>query len=465
MKKLLVVGVIVLFIGMTISSTGYNLEQQSTIVTIDGNTLYVGGTGTGNYSKIQDAIDNASNGDTVFVYDDSSPYYENLEVDKRINLIGKNRDTTVIDGNNKTDVIRITSDWVNISGFMIKNSGIYGEEYGGITIRTNFNTITGNNIISNMIGINLRFSTNNNITGNTISLNDMDGINLWDESNSNTITSNNIASNNEEGINIHGSNNVIMGNTITLSYSGGIVLRGESNTITGNTITSNNWNGICFTFSSSMNNLSLNTITNNNASGIRLSESHNNSIFKNTILRNRYSGIVIGSSYDIIIEKNIISETFEDDHNGEGIVLINSWNTSISNNYISDNVNGIIFIKSSSNQIFHNVITNNTRYGINFWSFASSNNIIFRNSITDNKFGIKLTNSSNNKINSNNFIRNQRQAKFIGCKNTWEANYWNRMRFLPKLIFGRLGMHGLSYDIPWINIDWRPASEPYDIGV
>jgi len=35
---------------------------------INENTLYVGGIGNGNYSKIQDAIDNASVGDTVFVF-------------------------------------------------------------------------------------------------------------------------------------------------------------------------------------------------------------------------------------------------------------------------------------------------------------------------------------------------------------------------------------------------------------
>ena len=32
------------------------------------NTLYVGGSGEGNYTKIQDAIDDASDGDIVFVY-------------------------------------------------------------------------------------------------------------------------------------------------------------------------------------------------------------------------------------------------------------------------------------------------------------------------------------------------------------------------------------------------------------
>ena len=51
-----------------------------------GNNLYVGGTGEGNYTKIQDAIDDASDMDTVFVY--NGTYYENVFIDKTINLIG-----------------------------------------------------------------------------------------------------------------------------------------------------------------------------------------------------------------------------------------------------------------------------------------------------------------------------------------------------------------------------------------
>ncbi len=55
-----------------------------------GITLYVGGTGAGNYSTIQSAIDAASSGDTVFVY--NGIYYENVVLNKDdINLIGENK--------------------------------------------------------------------------------------------------------------------------------------------------------------------------------------------------------------------------------------------------------------------------------------------------------------------------------------------------------------------------------------
>ena len=49
-------------------------------------TLTVDDSGGANYTKIQDAIDNASVGDTILVY--SGTYYENVDVNKQLNLIG-----------------------------------------------------------------------------------------------------------------------------------------------------------------------------------------------------------------------------------------------------------------------------------------------------------------------------------------------------------------------------------------
>lgn len=82
------------------------------------NIFYVGGSGEGNYSRIQDAIDNASNGDMVFVYDDSSPYYEQVIINKIITLIGENKETTIIYGN-----IQFLTDGVTITGFSIYTGG------------------------------------------------------------------------------------------------------------------------------------------------------------------------------------------------------------------------------------------------------------------------------------------------------------------------------------------------------
>lgn len=50
--------------------------------------------------------------------------------------------------------------------------------------------------------------------------------------------------------------------------------------------------------------------------------------------------------------------------------------------------------------------------------------------------------------------------------NKWSRNYWDRPRLLPKPIIGTRRIvinEDLFLDIPWVNFDWHPAQEPYDI--
>ena len=109
LKKVLVIGIIVLFISVSvIPITGSLLIKKQILINneipnISGNTrgniYYVGGTGPNNYTKIQDPINDANDGDTIFIYNDSSPYYENVYVDykENINLIGEDTNTTIVD--------------------------------------------------------------------------------------------------------------------------------------------------------------------------------------------------------------------------------------------------------------------------------------------------------------------------------------------------------------------------------
>ena len=114
MQKIFVTVIFCMLLGSAFTIF-YPIEKCSA----SANTLYIGGSGPGNYSTIQDAIDMASVGDTVFVY--SGLYYENLIVNKTIDLIGINKETSIIDGNGSGDVVKITSDFVNIKGFTIQN--------------------------------------------------------------------------------------------------------------------------------------------------------------------------------------------------------------------------------------------------------------------------------------------------------------------------------------------------------
>ena len=78
-RKGLVIGILILMLGVNIGSTFAGDVDVKTMSSVgfDGNTLYVGGSGPGNYSSIQGAIDDTVDGDTVFVYsgvyDDYNP--------------------------------------------------------------------------------------------------------------------------------------------------------------------------------------------------------------------------------------------------------------------------------------------------------------------------------------------------------------------------------------------------------
>ena len=76
-------------------SIGENTKYDFVLTPL-GKTLYVGGSGAGNYTTIQSAIDDANSGDTVFVY--SGIYFENVIVNKTISLTGEDRNSTIIDG-------------------------------------------------------------------------------------------------------------------------------------------------------------------------------------------------------------------------------------------------------------------------------------------------------------------------------------------------------------------------------
>jgi parallel beta-helix repeat protein len=226
MKKLLVVGVISLFLVLTVSpSTGFNLEKQPTVSSLDGKTLYVGGSGPNNYSIIQDAIDDANDGDTVFVYDDSSPYYEiNVHVNKEIDLVGEDKNTTAIIGDSygTNNVIKITADHATLSGFTIQKSGggatnVLSMTKAGVYNTHANNTEIFNNIIENNMGegICLRTSHHCIVRDNIIRKNKKRGLLVFSGCTDAFITGNTIRNNSID--NVH-------------------VLNGDGITITGNNI-------------------------------------------------------------------------------------------------------------------------------------------------------------------------------------------------------------------------------------
>jgi len=243
--------------GLSIPSTGRVMEQPST-VSSNSNTLYVGGSGEGNYTKIQDAIDNASDGDTVFVYDDSSPYYENLSINKSIDLIGEENYKPIIDGGGSWHVVDIYADNVTINGFRIQS-----DENHGIVLHSDYNCISNNIIKNHLCGIEGFDSSYNNI-------------------------SHNIITGKYDGIDLSGSFNEIIGNTIIShkDYDGtGIFLQATFYNRIERNVIKYCYFGITI-FCSSHNIISQNIIQNNTALGIFLAITSKTKIIENNFINN-----------------------------------------------------------------------------------------------------------------------------------------------------------------------------------
>ena len=297
LKKVLIILSIILLLIIGIAPTsGLIFQNESLIINQNSYTLYVGGIGQGNFTKIQDAIDFAKNGDTIFVFDDSSPYYENILIDKSINLIGENRHSTIIDGMELGNVIEISANYVEISKFTIQNCSKGSS--AGIRGSTNFSTITNNNIIfNNWSGLVLKYSHYNRINNNIINSNRWLGFYLG-TCNNNVISGNTIISNVNEGFFQYNSqNNILSGNLVSKNECGIILSRYCTNNMIAGNIIINNEYGIRFheTYGN-------NTIRNNairfNMYGISLEYSYLNKIVNNNFVRNIFNAHFDTYSYD-----------------------------------------------------------------------------------------------------------------------------------------------------------------------
>ena len=459
-------------------TTSTSISGEKTIIALNGNTFYVDDDGGKDYTCIQDAIDNASSGDTVYVY--NGTYYENLIIDNSIDLIGEDKENTIIDGNGMGTIITISVDYVKITGFTIQNSSISEyEEYSGIMSISNYTSITDNiiknneygiaagiysvSIISNIVknntcGIYLE-CINSSVVSNIVIENSEYGIYLSSE---NTTLSDNNIEENRFGIAGHSVGNMIFDNNIKNNLNG-ISLRvcydssiynniffndglaisdAENNTVYDNTV-----NGKPLVYLEGETGVTVDnagqiilvkcsyiTIKDQNLSntdtGLQLHQT-SNSIITNNVVTNNIRGIYLRYNSD----NNVISDNIVTHNNADGVQLKHSSNNAISNNILNNNGDDGLHLGdySHKNAVFDNTIKNNDWGGIFF--VDSRENSIFRNNIINNKgYGIASWIFShlpdNNTIYHNNLIGNTQNSYDEGT-NIWynpsliEGNYWD----------------------------------------
>ena len=273
MRKIIAFFIVLLLATPLVSIAGTTALLQ------DGHTFYVGGSGPGNYSHIQDALDNTTDGDTVIVY--AGTYAETLIIDTSILLLGEDRTTTIIDGGKKGDVVMVIADHVTISGFTITNGGrpFYSFKEGG--------------------GIRLDPSSYSVITDNIVKNNDFFGIlSVETTSSHNTISYNMVSMNGREDYKkrsyfnigcIHSPFNTISHNIIENALGLGMscCYWSVNTTIYGNIFRNNTMGGIRSRHSFN-NHIYNNLFENNSLFGLRiLNESDGNIIEYNTFLNNK----------------------------------------------------------------------------------------------------------------------------------------------------------------------------------
>jgi parallel beta-helix repeat protein len=375
------IGIIIciLIIGATTPSViGTKLlERNSNIVTYNRDILFVGGSGPNNYTKIQDAIDDANNGDSIFVY--IGEYNEQIFINTTISLIGENKAFTIINGSEIGDVITVNADYVNINGFTIKKS-YYMDN--AIEINSEYSNIQNNIFEENGYGIYIDGTNNHTITGNTFLYH------RW--------------------------------RCIRLQYS-------ENNLISGNSFTDPRGDAISISYC-------VNSIISNNMitlafQGIGVGWCNNIIITNNTVAgRDRYEGISLSNSENCTISNNIINDFDEG---------INLYYSNYNNIYGNENSNcdedGIFFYGYSNyNVISNNILSGNEESGITLRD-GSTNNTIYCNIINSNIYGIDIkyqTNCNDNIIYHNNLVDNN-QNGLDGGFNKWNlsypssGNYWS----------------------------------------
>jgi len=332
-------------------------------------------TGVG-YNEIQAAIDvpETLNGHTLWV--ESGVYRENVDVYKSLSLIGENRLTTIIDGDNVGKVLSVNADNVSVVRFTVRNSGLlaptYGDDCGVFLNHTIGSNISQCLVTNNRVGIYLFFSKGNVVERNVVSSSHENGVLLWYSGN-NVLEKNEI-SNNSYNFGVFGGsfsdfNNVIdTSNTVDekpIQYligvedevfdnqtdTGVLYLINSINVTVRNLNLTRNGHGV---FCYNITNSGIENVTaSGNSYGIYLQDSNGNFIRNSDCLEN-WVGICLEDSNYNVVESNTAG-------NGEkGISLYKADNNNLTGNTVLNNLYGIRLYSSHFNEFFHNNIIGNT---------------------------------------------------------------------------------------------------------
>ena len=352
---------------------------------------------------IQEGIDNASAGNTVYVWDGT--YTENVVVNKSVTIEANS--SAVLDGLGTGNGLQITVSNVTVQNLTVTDcsSGNHDSPSSGIYLYNSTNTIenvtlTNITVNNSQLGVYTVGVTQSNISQCNLSNNTLIGLYFVNTDYTNL------------------TNSEVNNSGHTATY-----LENSSNyNISGNYMCNNTFYGI-YSYNSTTNNISDNTFWNNElilaSSSIGGGTNYYHSSYYDHVIEDN---TVNGDS--LLYYKNNDTGGVLDENNPAGqIIIVNSSNFIIRNmtlNYsinlpihiaYSDDINitncnissddsmgyGIYFIKTNNSDIYspNNISYNNIGVML---EYSYNNNITGSNQIFNNTKGIKLSNSNSNKI-------------------------------------------------------------------
>jgi parallel beta-helix repeat protein len=407
------------------------------------------------FLTIQEAINNATDGDVVFVY--NGTYHENVVVNKTVSLAGEDFGITILDGGASDFTVRVDSDNVTVSGFTIRNSSsiVRGSDVWNL----NF---TGNVLTDGLVGIRLFNANGSYVVGNNVtfcrtgirlescgtslletnSIADIDDVGiLMVNSKNNTVKSSYFVRNVNQGLFLNNSG----GNTVEMnSFSENgcgirLHLSGE-NFVIDNSVDDSLKEGLLLYYSSG--NLIENNDLTRNAFGLKLSYSGNNTLRGNNMALNGYnfdveavtlpsfindvdkSNTVDGKQvYYLVNQRDLVVNSGENagylavvnstdilvrdldfSGNGEGVLVAYTKRCTIENASIVDNRVGIYLYDSSQVQVKNSAVTSSFAEGIFIYGCDKSS--VEDNIVMFNGVGMYLYSLTNSSLLRNNITSN-----------------------------------------------------------
>lgn len=392
-------------------------------------TLTVGG--SGDYSKIQDAIDAAKSGDTIQIGDGT--FKENILVDKSLTIIGSGPDRTIIDGRERSDVIKITADKCMIkdlkamrAGDGNPTAGIYvGDSFAGINIASSENTIE-DCYVSDCLEMGFkvlyvrkgyeRDKPINNLIRNCKSQNN----NLYG-----------LYSSNSDGLEI-------IGSRFEDNYHGIGISQSMDVLVEDCTILDNRDDGLDIdTYSENVE--VKDTICNNNGrSGIDVDGEHIK--LKDCVTNNnQFAGVYVSGEFCMF-------DGIETNGNKQyGFFLYHSSNGTIKDCTSNYNEYGLVFSCSDDYKVTRNLFGYNEDEGLSLMFGYNKRNYIYNNSFVKNNAGRKSQAEDDNGLSY--------------WSKDGQGNYWSNLKIVDK---NKDGINDIPYYIEREGKDEYPLTKPHD---